>query len=185
MFTKKIVMAFLIISLTAGAAAAASQRPSAGEGAPQTPPVTVPAVDDALLAALLTTAYSNNPQIAAAAQKTAAAEAQISQAQAKMGPRASAGMAALWQRDGISTNVDILGRSMNVPILGSHTYAAAVGLTQVIYAGGSLTANKQAAQLARDAVEAQERRTRQGVENAVCRAYYALRCAQAKELVAA
>ena len=184
MFTKKIVMAFLIISLTAGAAAA-SQRPAAEDGAPQTPPVTVPAVDDALLAALLTTAYSNNPQIAAAAQKRAAAEAQIAQAQSKMGPRASAGMAALWQRDGISTNVDILGRSMNVPILGSHTYAAAVGLTQVIYAGGSLTANKQAAQLARDAVEAQERRTRQGVENAVCRAYYALRCAQAKELVAA
>ena len=66
MFTKKIVMAFLIISLTAGVAAA-SQRPAAEDGAPQTPPVTVPAVDDALLAALLTTAYSNNPQIAAAA----------------------------------------------------------------------------------------------------------------------
>ena len=88
-------------------------------------------------------------------QKTAAAEAQVSQAQAKMGPKASAGMGALWMRDGISKNADIPGMGMlNVPILGSHTYAAAVGLTQVIYAGGSLTAQKQAAQLARDAAAA-------------------------------
>ncbi|EHL69300.1 TolC family protein [Cloacibacillus evryensis] len=182
MLTRKIIMAFLIISFAAGAVAAApAPMPSA---APRSADM-APAVDDAALAALLVKAAANNPQIAAAAQKTAAAEAQVSQAQAKMGPKASAGMGALWMRDGISKNADIPGMGMlNVPILGSHTYAAAVGLTQVIYAGGSLTAQKQAAQLARDAAAAQERRTAQSVENAVCRAYYTLRCAQAKELVA-
>ncbi|MFR5881299.1 MAG: TolC family protein [Cloacibacillus evryensis] len=181
MLTRKIIMAFLIISFAAGAAAAApGPMPSA---APRSADM-APAVDDAALAALLVKAAANNPQIAAAAQKTAAAEAQVSQAQAKMGPKASAGMGALWMRDGISKNADIRHGHLNVPILGSHTYAAAVGLTQVIYAGGSLTAQKQAAQLARDAAAAQERRTAQSVENAVCRAYYTLRCAQAKELVA-
>lgn len=181
MLIKKIIMAFLIISLAAGGAAAAGAPLSADEAPDAASAV---AADDGTLAELLIKAAAHNPQIAAARQRTAGVEAQVAQARAKMGPKASAGMGALWQRDGISTNVDVLGRSLNVPILGSHTYAAAVGLTQVIYAGGSLTAQKQAAQLARDAAEAQERRTEQGVANAVRRAYYALRCAQAKELVA-
>ncbi|MCR5336535.1 MAG: TolC family protein, partial [Synergistes sp.] len=73
---------------------------------------------------------------------------------------------------------------LSVPVLSSHTYAAAVVLTQIIYSGGSLQAKKEAARLEKDAAAAGGTRTKQGVENAVRRAYYAVRSAQAKEQVA-
>ena len=68
----------------------------------------------------------------------------------------------------------------SVNVIGSNTYAAAIGLSQVIYAGGSLTAQKEAERLALGAAQAQELRTEQAVENSVRRAYYALRSAQAR-----
>ena len=77
-----------------------------------------------------------------------------------------------------------LGGSLPVTAIGSNTYAAAIGLSQVIYAGGSLTAQKEAERLALGAAQAQELRTEQAVENSVRRAYYALRAAQAKARVA-
>ncbi|MDO5114608.1 MAG: TolC family protein [Synergistaceae bacterium] len=166
MLTKKIIAALLITFASAGMAAAL-------EG------------DEAPLSELLADARANSPQIAAARERTAAEKLKINQAQAKMGPDLSVGMGALWQRDGISTNIPVPAfGSLSVPIIGSHAYAAAVGLTQLIYSGGSLGAQKQAAQLAGEAAAAQERRVAQGVDNAVRRAFYALRSAQAKELVA-
>ena len=84
----------------------------------------------------------------------------------------------------VNATVPFLGGSLPVTAIGSHTYAAAVGLSQVIYAGGSLTAQKEAERLALGAAQAQELRTEQAVENSVRRAYYALRSAQAKARVA-
>ncbi|MCR5336688.1 MAG: TolC family protein, partial [Synergistes sp.] len=142
------------------------------------------AADDAVLEALLSAAERSNPQIAAAAERTAAAEARLAQASAEMGPKASAAVGALWSADDFEKKVGVMGTTLSVPVLSSHTYAAAVVLTQIIYSGGSLQAKKEAARLEKDAAAAGGIRTKQGVENAVRRAYYAVRSAQAKEQVA-
>jgi len=142
------------------------------------------AADDALLESLLSAAERNNPQISAAAERTTAAEARLAGAAAQMGPKAAASMGALWSGGDFEKEVGVMGTALSVPVLESHTYAAAVMLTQTIYSGGSLQARKEAARLAKDASEARGARTKQGVDNAVRRAYYAVRAAQAKELVA-
>lgn len=159
--------------LTAAAAAVLAKGAYAGGG-------------DAALEDLLVRAAASNPQIAAAEQRTEAARAQVEAATAQMGPDVFAGLGALWQRDGVTvgTFVPAIGAPLAVDVVGRNTYAAAVGLSQVIYAGGSLSAQKEASRLALGAVEAQEERVRQSAANAVRRAYYALRCAQAKEQVA-
>ena len=162
-YMRKLIAAFLMILSASGAAFAS---------------------DDALLESLLSAAAQNNPQIAAAAERTAAAEARMSQASAEMGPKAFAAMGALWSADDFEKKVGVMGTTISVPMLSSHTYAAAVMLTQIIYSGGSLQAKKEAARLEADAAAAREIRTKQGVENAVRRAYYAVRSAQAKEQVA-
>lgn len=142
------------------------------------------AADDVLLESLLLAAEQNNPQISAAAERTAAAEARLAGAAAHTGPKAAAAMGALWSGGGFEKEVGVMGAVLSVPVLESHTYAAAVMLTQTIYSGGSLQAQKEAARLAKEASEARGVRTKQGVDNAVRRAYYAVRSAQAKELVA-
>lgn len=143
-------------------------------------------VADAALAKLLAAANAENPQIAAAKQRTEAARAKVEAAAARLGPDVFAGLGGLWQEDGVTVNaaVPFLGGSLPVTAIGSNTYAAAIGLSQVIYAGGSLTAQKEAERLALGAAQAQELRTGQAVENSVSRAYYALRAAQAKARVA-
>lgn len=162
---KSLILSALIAGLLAGAAQAA---------------------DDAALAALISAAQENNPQIMAARERTAEAEQRVAQAGAKLGPKASAMAGALWQRDGLDPlkgqDIPLLG--LNLKVGYRNTYAAAIGLSQVIYSGGSLQAQKKAAELNRDSCLAQENRTKQSVSNAVRRAYYALRSAQAKELVA-
>lgn len=160
---KRLIAAFMMILAASGAASAA---------------------DDAVLASLLSVAGENNPQISAAAERTAAAEARLAGAAAHMGPKAGAVMGALWSADDFDKQIPLMGGTLSVPVLSTHTYAAAVYLTQIIYSGGSLQAKKEAARLERDALLAREARTRQGVDNAVRRAYYALRSAQAKESVA-
>lgn len=172
MFIKRIVTAFMIITLAATGAYAATEEP-----------IEPIAETDEVLSELLAKAAENNPQIAAAAQRREAAEKQIDQAQAQFGPKAAIGTGALWLRDGITVSNSAL--PFDVSVLNTHTYTAAAVLTQTIYAGGSLTAQKKAAKLARDAAIAEEVRTGQGVSNSVRRAYYELRCAQAKEQVAA
>ena len=160
---KRLIAAFMMMLAASGAASAA---------------------DDAVLASLLSVAGQNNPQISAAAERTAAAEARLAGAAAHMGPKASVAVGALWSADDFDKQIPMMGTTLSVPVLSTHTYAAAVYLTQIIYSGGSLQAKKEAARLERDAMLAREARTRQGVENAVRRAYYALRSAQAKESVA-
>lgn len=161
--------------------------PCAGAGTAETSPIVeIDYIEDAALAKLLIAAGEENPQIAAARQRTEAARAKVEAAAARLGPDVFAGLGGLWQEDGVTVNatVPLLGGSLPVTAIGSNTYAAAIGLSQVIYAGGSLTAQKEAERLALGAAQAQELRTEQAVENSVRRAYYALRSAQAKARVA-
>lgn len=175
------------IFISALAALTLACAPCAGaERAETSPIVEIDYIEDAALAKLLIAAGEENPQIAAAKQRTEAARAKVEAAAARLGPDVFAGLGGLWQEDGVTVNaaVPFLGGSLPVTAIGSNTYAAAVGLSQVIYAGGSLTAQKEAERLALGAAQAQELRTEQAVENSVRRAYYALRSAQAKARVA-
>lgn len=175
------------IFISALAALTLACAPCAGAGTAETSPVVeIDYIEDAAIAKLLIAAGEENPQIAAAKQRTEAARAKVEAAAARLGPDVFAGLGGLWQEDGVTVNatVPFLGGSLPVTAIGSNTYAAAVGLSQVIYAGGSLTAQKEAERLALGAAQAQELRTEQAVENSVRRAYYALRSAQAKARVA-
>ena len=175
------------IFISALAALTSACAPCAGAGTAETSPVVeIDYIEDAALAKLLIAAGEENPQIAAAKQRTEAARAKVEAAAARLGPDVFAGLGGLWQEDGVTVNatVPVLGGSLPVTAIGSNTYAAAIGLSQVIYAGGSLTAQKEAERLALGAAQAQELRTEQAVENSVRRAYYALRAAQAKARVA-
>lgn len=175
------------IFISALAALTLACAPCAGAGTAETSPVVeIDYIEDAALAKLLIAADEENPQIAAAKQRTEAARAKVEAAAARLGPDVFAGLGGLWQEDGVTVNatVPFLGGSLPVTAIGSNTYAAAIGLSQVIYAGGSLTAQKEAERFALGAAQAQELRTEQAVENSVRRAYYALRSAQAKARVA-
>ena len=175
------------IFISALAALTLACAPCAGAGTAETSPIVeIDYIEDAALSKLLIAAGEENPQIAAAKQRTEAARAKVEAAAARLGPDVFAGLGGLWQEDGVTVNatVPFLGGSLPVTAIGSNTYAAAVGLSQVIYAGGSLTAQKEAERLALGAAQAQELRTEQAVENSVRRAYYALRAAQAKARVA-
>lgn len=174
------------IFISALAALTLACAPCAGaERAETSPIVEIDYIEDAALSKLLIAAGEENPQIAAAKQRTEAARAKVEAAAARLGPDVFAGLGGLWQEDGVTVNASVpfLG-SLPVTAIGSNTYAAAVGLSQVIYAGGSLTAQKEAERLALGAAQAQELRTEQAVENSVRRAYYALRSAQARARVA-
>lgn len=179
------ILASALAALTLVCAPCAGAEPAKAAAAAKTD-----YTEDATLAELLSSAREKNPQIAAAKQRTEAARAKVEAAVARTGPDVFAGLGGLWQEDGVTVNATInatvpfLGGSLPVTAIGSNTYAAAVGLSQVIYAGGSLTAQKEAERLALGAAQAQELRTGQAVENSVRRAYYALRSAQAKTRVA-
>ena len=179
------ILASALAALTLACAPCAGAEPAKAAAAAETD-----YTEDVTLAKLLSSAREKNPQIAAAKQRTEAARAKVEAAVARTGPDVFAGLGGLWQEDGVTVNATInatvpfLGGSLPVTAIGSNTYAAAVGLSQVIYAGGSLTAQKEAERLALGAAQAQELRTGQAVENSVRRAYYALRSAQAKTRVA-
>ena len=126
------------IFISALAALTLACAPCAGaETAETSPIVEIDYIEDAALAKLLIAAGEENPQIAAARQRTEAARAKVEAAAARLGPDVFAGLGGLWQEDGVTVNatVPFLGGSLPVTAIGSNTYAAAVGLSQVIYAG--------------------------------------------------
>ena len=134
------------------------------------------ASESAVLEELILKARQNNPLISAAEERVIQAEGAVQQSGAKMGPKLSAGLAAIWPKDRF---IPIEG----LPIGFGNIYIAAVGFTQTIYAGGSLYASKEAAKLARDAAEAEKERICQTVTNSVRVAYYNWKRACEKEKV--
>lgn len=141
--------------------------------------------DDAVLTGLLETAERENPRLGAAMERAERAGAALSEAASKQGPNFIVGAGALWNKDSPllplpnAQGVQIGG----VPLGFRNTYVAALGFTQTIYAGGSLTASRQAAFLARSAAVAERLRVYQSVCYSVRCAYFNLRRAEEKENV--
>ncbi len=126
---------------------------------------------------LVMKAREGNPLVSAAEERVIQAQGAIQEAGAKMGPKFGAGVAAIWPRDRF---MPIEG----LPLSFGNVYIAAAGFVQTIYAGGSLLASKEAAQLARNAAEAEKERISQTVANSVRVAYYNWKRASAKRMVA-
>ncbi len=116
--------------------------------------------------------------VSAAEERVIRAEGALQEAGAKMGPKFGAGIAAIWPKDRL---MPIEG----IPVDFVNVYIAAAGFVQTIYAGGSLSASKEAAKLARDAAVAEKERISQTVANSVRTAYYNWKRASAKKMVAA
>jgi outer membrane protein TolC len=119
---------------------------------------TANAGDDAVLDKLLGMAATNNPKISAARER-------IRQA------RAGVGNAASQMRPSLVTNA--YGRLTDEPgNQGREVYSASLSLVQTLYAGGTLKANKAAAELAVLAAKAESVRTYQETLNSVREYYY-------------
>ena len=127
---------------------------------------------------LVLKAREGNPLVSAAEERVIQAEGALQEAGAKMGPKFGAGIAAIWPKDRL---MPIEG----IPVDFGNVYIAAAGFVQTIYAGGSLSASKEAAKLARDAAVAEKERISQTVANSVRTAYYNWKRASAKKMVAA
>jgi len=145
------------------------------------------AFDQAVLDRLIVMAQQKNPLIGASHERVISSEAAIEEASAKMGPKIGVAAGALWQKDDplLPAISPVTGSLIGVvPVGYRNTYVAAAGFIQTVYAGGSLYAGKQAAMLAKEAVVADEKRVGQSVSNAVRIAFYNLKRAEEKEVVA-
>ncbi len=159
---KKIIpvgIVLILIAILSGAAVAFSAEPQE-------------------LERLVLKARESNPLVSAAEERVIRAEGALQEAGAKMGPKFGAGIAAIWPKDRL---MPIEG----IPVDFGNVYIAAAGFVQTIYAGGSLSASKEAAKLARDAAVAEKERISQTVANSVRTAYYNWKRASAKKMVAA
>jgi outer membrane protein TolC len=108
---------------------------------------------------VLEMAASDNPNIYAAQERVNQAQADLRSAIAGMGPSLAGSVSGAWGNEGENKEtVD--------------AYNAALNLTQVIFAGGSLTADKRAADLSLLAAKSEALRTYQSVMDAARNSYY-------------
>ncbi|MDR3332140.1 MAG: TolC family protein, partial [Synergistaceae bacterium] len=110
------------------------------------------------LAGILQLAIEHNAIISAARERVEQSRADVRISGARMAPSVTGGVGAAW-------NDASQGASRNV-------YNASLNLSQTIFAGGSLVANKRAADLELSAVKAEGVRTYQGVLNSARSNYY-------------
>jgi len=152
-----------------------------------------PLSGDLTLSRAVALALEKNPLVGDAAAKTAQAQAELDEAKSGFGPKIDAGLGATWlkeARETLGTGTVLTGPGAGgsvlsrVPLGYEDTYQAALTLTQVLYSGGTLTANRKAAELNLASVQAQETRTRQSVIYSVQSAFYSLQRARAKLKVA-
>ena len=120
---------------------------------------------DERLFGILENALKSNPNIAAAAEKVVQAREDVRSAISAMGPTVGVGASARHEPD-------------------RNVYNASLNLVQTLYAGGSLRANRRAAELALSAVESESLRTYQETMNEVRLRYYDCLRAGAKVRVA-
>jgi outer membrane protein TolC len=123
------------------------------------------------LAVLLETAASASPGISAARERVNQAKADARSAKARLGPSLTAGLSSAWDDAG--------GDSKTRGV-----YDATLNLTQTLYAGGSVQADKRAAALALLAAKAEGRRAYQDALNSVRKSYYGCKRALALAQVA-
>ena len=99
------------IFISALAALTLACAPCAGAGTAETSPIVeIDYIEDAALAKLLIAAGEENPQIAAAKQRTEAARAKVEAAAARLGPDVFAGLGGLWQEDGVTRDPERIPR---------------------------------------------------------------------------
>ena len=120
---------------------------------------------DERLFGILENALKSNPNIAAAVEKVVQAREDVRSAISAMGPTVGVGASARHEPD-------------------RNVYNASLNLVQTLYAGGSLRANRRAAELALSAVESESLRTYQETMNEVRVRYYDCLRAGAKIRVA-
>ncbi|GHV31214.1 transporter [Synergistales bacterium] len=140
----KTILISVIMALYAAAAAYASDISRLG---------------DAGLSAILNLTELHNPSIAAAREKVEQSRADVGIASSQLGPTLTTGIQARWNDEPSS------GAARNV-------YSASLNLVQTIFAGGTLVANKRAAELALQAVRAESVRTYQNVLNSARVGYF-------------
>lgn len=127
----------------------------------------------------LAMAREMNPTLQVVREQVEGAEAGIDEAQAAFGPKIQ-GSVSYTRYNEEPRNPVIGGIPGSFVMEGfEDTWQAALTLTQVIYSGGTLTANLAAARLRAEGLRATELRTLQAVENQVSNAYYQLQRARA------
>lgn len=135
----------------------------------------------------LALAREHNPSLAVAGEQVVQSEADVEKASSAMGPKLQVQASyTRYNEDARNPVFDGTGRPTGGYILEGfeNTWRTAVVLTQVLYSGGSLSANRAAARLRTEAQRAREIRALQGVENGVKRAYYDLQRARAFLVIA-
>ena len=127
----------------------------------------------------LSMAREMNPTLLVAREQVEGAEAAVDEAQSAFGPKLEGSLSYTHYNE--EPRNYVLGGTPGSYVMEGFedTWQAALTLTQVLYSGGTLTANRAAARLRADALRATEARTLQGVENAVSNAYYQLQRARA------
>lgn len=120
--------------------------------------------NDPKLAKIMEIASFKNPNIAAAIEKVNQTRAELGSARAKFGPTVSANVGAQWNKD----QPTVLG----IPSGYRNAYNASLSFIQTLYSGGTITANKRAAEFAMQASQAEGVRVYQNVLNAVRVNYY-------------
>lgn len=129
---------------------------------------------DPILDKLLQIASYNNPSISVAIERVNQSQADVRGAAAEFSPSITGGLDARWNKDAPTTSRadPETGEISNVPSGYRNSYVASLSFIQTVFAGGSLVANKRAADLALSAVRAESVRTYQSVLNSTRVSYY-------------
>ena len=138
-----------------------------------------------VLKSLTDKAESSHPLILAARARVDRASGFLLEADSMSGPKITASLSGLFRENDVNVPVNITGlQPFSVKVSDKNIYEAALSLTQIIYSGGTVSANRHAARLAKEAAEAEETRVRQTVTNGVRLAYINTQRARAKETLA-
>lgn len=131
--------------------------------------------DDPSLTRILDIAAYKNPTIAAAIERVNQARADVKGAAADLGPSVTGGLGARWNKDaGQSYALDPATGAVTgvIPAGYRNSYNATLSFLQTLYSGGSLAANKKAAEFALEGTRAEGLRAYQNVQNSVRTYYY-------------
>lgn len=145
------------------------------------------AADDPKLEKILDVASYNNPNISAAIERVNQARADLKGAKSKFGPKVVGSVGAQWNEDEQGrpalnpANGSVVGV---VPMQYRNAYGASLSFIQAVYTGGTITANKRAAEFALSAAQSESLRVYQNILNSVRVSYYDCQRALAKLQVA-
>lgn len=131
---------------------------------------------DSHLERILLIASRENPNISAAVERVNQSRADVRGAASAFGPTITGELGAQWNKEAQEVG--------GIPLSYRNAYSASLRFTQTVFSGGTLVANKRAAELALSATRAESVRTYQNVLNVVRVGYYDCRRSQAQLQVA-